>query len=115
MQAVCSGAVACAQPSRTFLSCAVALRAASWTDRWVKSKWKESDGTAGEFKLTAGKFFGDAEADKGIQTGPDSKFFSSYAKLDKVFDNTGKDTVVQVRACKGNDVRVVWLWVRSCS
>ncbi|GFR39621.1 hypothetical protein Agub_g85 [Astrephomene gubernaculifera] len=67
----------------------------SWADRWVKSKWKQSDGQAGDFKLSAGKWYGDAEADKGIQTGPDSKFFASYAPLDKVFDNTGKDTVLQ--------------------
>ncbi|GIL91071.1 hypothetical protein Vretimale_9505 [Volvox reticuliferus] len=67
----------------------------SWADRWVKSKWKQSDGQAGDFTLSAGKWYGDAEADKGIQTGPDSKFFAIYASLDKVFDNTGKDTVVQ--------------------
>ncbi|GIL65945.1 hypothetical protein Vafri_19575 [Volvox africanus] len=67
----------------------------SWADRWVKSKWKQSDGQAGDFTLTAGKWYGDAEADKGIQTGPDSKFFATYAPLDKVFDNTDKDTVVQ--------------------
>ena len=63
----------------------------------MKSKWKQSDGQAGDFKLTAGKWYGDAEADKGIQTGPDSKFFALYAPLEKEFDNTGKDTVVQVR------------------
>lgn len=68
---------------------------ASWADRWVKSKWKQSDGQAGEFTLSAGKWFGDADADKGIQTGPDSKFFAISAPLAKVFDNTGKDTVVQ--------------------
>ena len=87
----------------------------SWTSRWQKSTWKSEDGSAGDFKLTAGKWYGDAEEDKGIQTGPDSKYYASWAELAKEFDNTGKDTVVQVRACKGNDVRVVWLWVRSCS
>ncbi len=55
-----------------------------------------SDGSAGEFKLTAGKWYADAEADKGIQTGPDSKFFAISAPLTAVFDNTGKDTIVQV-------------------
>ncbi|KAG2444888.1 hypothetical protein HXX76_001625 [Chlamydomonas incerta] len=67
----------------------------SWADRWTKSSWKVSDGSAGEFKLTAGKWYGDAEADKGIQTGPDSKFFAISAPLTAVFDNTGKDTIVQ--------------------
>ncbi|KAG2448547.1 hypothetical protein HYH02_006438 [Chlamydomonas schloesseri] len=67
----------------------------SWADRWTKSSWKVSDGSAGEFKLTAGKWYADAEADKGIQTGPDSKFFAISAPLTAVFDNTGKDTIVQ--------------------
>ncbi|KAG2496156.1 hypothetical protein HYH03_005758 [Edaphochlamys debaryana] len=76
----------------------------SWADRWHKSKWKQSDGQAGEFKLTAGKWYGDAEADKGIQTGPDSKFFSTYAELEKTFDNTGKDTVLQFSVKHEQDI-----------
>lgn len=72
------------------------LSAAKWEDRWHKSTWKQADGTAGEFKLTAGKWFGDAEADKGIQTGPDSKFFATYAEIPKAVDNKGKDLVLQV-------------------
>lgn len=86
----------------------------SWTDRWVKSKWKQNDGTAGEFKLSAGKWYGDAEADKGIQTGPDSKFFATYAPLTKEFDNTDKDTVVQFSVkheqdldCGGGYIKVI--------
>lgn len=66
-------------------------------DRWQKSSWKQADGTAGEFKLTAGKWYGDAEEDKGIQTGPDSKFFATYAEMAKAVDTTGKDLVLQVR------------------
>ncbi len=56
------------------------------------------DGSAGEFKQTAGKWYGDAEADKGIQTGPDSKFFSTWAELKKPFTNDKKDLVLQVGA-----------------
>ncbi len=70
--------------------------AGTWDKRWKKSSWKQSDGTAGEFTLTAGKWYGDAEADKGIQTGPDSKFFALYTELSKPVDNTGKDLVLQV-------------------
>lgn len=36
---------------------------AGWENRWVESKYKGSD--AGKFKWTAGKFYGDAEKDKG--------------------------------------------------
>lgn len=35
----------------------------AWEDRWVHSTAKGSD--AGKFVLTAGKFYGDAEKDKG--------------------------------------------------
>ena len=33
-----------------------------WEDRWVQSKHKAD---LGEFALTAGKFYGDADKDKG--------------------------------------------------
>lgn len=85
----------------------------SWTSRWKKSSWKVSDGSAGEFKLTSGKWYGD-ESDKGIQTGPDSKFFSTYAELDKTVDTTGKDLVVQFQVkheqdldCGGGYIKVI--------
>jgi hypothetical protein len=53
--------------------------------------------TDGDFTLTAGKWYGDAEADQGIQTGPDARFFASYSELSAAFSNEGKDLVVQVR------------------
>ena len=37
-----------------------------WDSRWVTSDWKKSEGTAGVWKNTAGTFYGDAEADKGM-------------------------------------------------
>lgn len=36
----------------------------AWTSRWVESKHKSD---YGKFVLTAGKFYGDAEKDKGKQ------------------------------------------------
>lgn len=45
----------------------------AWTKRWVQSKHKSD---YGEFKLTHGKFYGDAEADKGK-----TKSSSCYNKL----------------------------------
>jgi calreticulin len=67
----------------------------SWASRWHKSSFKVSEGQAGEFTLSAGKWYGDAEKDKGIQTGPDSKFFATYAEMTEEFDNQGKDLVLQ--------------------
>jgi calreticulin len=67
----------------------------SWDKRWIVSNWKKSDGTAGEWKHTAGDWYGDAEKDKGIQTGQDARFYGISAKLEKEFSNKGKDLVVQ--------------------
>jgi len=67
---------------------------AEWTDRWVQSNFKESEGTRGDFVLSAGKFYGDAEADKGVQTSQDARFYAYSAKLPK-FSNEGKDLVLQ--------------------
>mmetsp|Transcript_14862 Transcript_14862/g.40054 ORF Transcript_14862/g.40054 Transcript_14862/m.40054 type:complete len:425 (-) Transcript_14862:498-1772(-) len=68
---------------------------ATWESRWKKSSWKEAEGAAGEFKLSAGKWFGDEEMDKGIQTAQDSKFSAIYSELPQTLDTTGKDLVVQ--------------------
>eukprot|EP00117_Sycon_ciliatum_P016508 scpid74073/ scgid15904/ Calreticulin; CRP55; Calregulin; Endoplasmic reticulum resident protein 60; HACBP; grp60 len=65
---------------------------ASWEDRWIHSTAKGAE--AGKFKLTAGKFYGDAEKDKGIQTSTDARFYHASAKFDE-FSNEGKSLVVQ--------------------
>lgn len=49
----------------------------------------------GKFKWTAGKFYGDADKDKGIQTSEDAKFYGVSAKFEKAFSNEGKDLVIQ--------------------
>jgi len=65
-----------------------------WVEgRWINSKHKGKD--AGEMKLTAGKFYGDAEKDKGMQTSQDAKFYQISAKLDEKFSNEGKSVVLQ--------------------
>lgn len=37
-----------------------------WENSWVKSDWKRSEGKAGTFKHTAGKWPGDPD-DKGVK------------------------------------------------
>merc|ERR1719487_992842 len=76
---------------------------AGWESRWTLSKWKESEGTAGTFKLNAGKWFADEEGDKGIQTQEDSKFFGISAGFDS-FSNKGKDLIIQYQAKYEKDV-----------
>lgn len=64
-----------------------------WQDRWVLSDWKKA-GEAGEFKYTAGEYYGDAEADKGLMTSQDARFYDISAKFPE-FSNKGKDLVIQ--------------------
>ncbi|VDK57156.1 unnamed protein product [Anisakis simplex] len=83
----------------------------SWEQRWVQSKHKDD---YGKFKLTAGKFYGDAQKDKGIQTSQDAKFYSIGAKFPTKFTNKGKTTVIQFSVkheqnidCGGGYVKVM--------
>ncbi|XP_052776647.1 calreticulin-like [Mya arenaria] len=62
-----------------------------WEDRWVQSEHKSD---LGKFVLSAGKFYGDAELDKGIQTSQDARFYALSGRFDK-FSNEGKDLVIQ--------------------
>jgi calreticulin len=67
----------------------------AWTSRWTESKdWKpESD--MGTWKHTAGEWYSD-EADKGIQTSVDARFFGISAPLDKPYTSSkDKDLVIQ--------------------
>jgi len=68
---------------------------AGWKDRWVVSDWKESEGTRGEWGWTAGKYFNDETADKGLQTSQDARFYAISAKIPEPFSNEGKDLVLQ--------------------
>jgi len=63
-----------------------------WENRWVISNNKQNE--AGTFVVTAGKFFGDTEADKGLKTANDAKFYQISAQI-KEFSNKDKDLVIQ--------------------
>lgn len=43
-------------------------------------------------------------ADKGIQTGPDSKYFALYSELKKPFTNDGKELVLQFQVKHEQDL-----------
>jgi len=65
-----------------------------WEKRWVKSTAKESEGSQGKWEVSAGKFYGDAEADKGLRTTEDARFYQISAAFPE-FSNKGKDLIVQ--------------------
>ncbi|CAF3509523.1 unnamed protein product [Rotaria sp. Silwood1] len=63
----------------------------SYKNRWVQSTAKSD---LGEFKLSHGKFYGDAKKDLGLQTSQDARFYATSAKFDS-FSNEGKTLVIQ--------------------
>ena len=67
--------------------------AEGWESRWVESTHKGAE--QGKFIWSSGKFFGDAEKDKGIQTSQDARFYGLSAKFDQTFSNEGKTLVIQ--------------------
>ncbi|XP_068197617.1 calreticulin-like [Antennarius striatus] len=62
-----------------------------WKSRWVTSKHKSD---YGEWKLSAGNFYGDAEKDKGLQTSQDARFYATSVRFDP-FSNEDKPLVIQ--------------------
>jgi calreticulin len=65
-----------------------------WEKRWVKSKNKESEGTQGEWAVSAGKFFNDEKEDRGLQTTKDARFYQISAAFPP-FSNKGKTLILQ--------------------
>ncbi|KAK1801214.1 hypothetical protein P4O66_022894 [Electrophorus voltai] len=63
----------------------------NWKTQWVESKHKSD---YGKFVLSAGKFYGDAEKDKGLQTSQDARFYSVSSRF-KDFSNKDQPLVVQ--------------------
>jgi len=63
-----------------------------WESNWVQSAHEGKE--FGKFAHTAGKFYGDAEKDKGIQTSQDARFYGLSSKFEP-FSNEGKPLVVQ--------------------
>ena len=62
-----------------------------WTERWIESKHKPD---FGKFVLSSGKFYGDQEKDKGLQTSQDARFYALSARFEP-FSNKGQTLVVQ--------------------
>jgi calreticulin len=83
-----------------------------FTERWVESTFKGAE--QGKFTHSAGKFFNDAEKDKGIQTSQDARFYGISALLDKPFSNEEKTLVIQFQVkheqsidCGGGYIKVL--------
>eukprot|EP00049_Salpingoeca_infusionum_P017200 m.352114 g.352114 ORF g.352114 m.352114 type:complete len:384 (+) comp16445_c0_seq1:87-1238(+) len=62
-----------------------------WEENWVQSK---ATSDLGQFKASAGKYFNDAEADVGLQTSQDAKFYAMSTRFEE-FNNEDKTTYIQ--------------------
>merc|ERR1711976_580565 len=71
-----------------------------WESRWTQSKAKDG---LGVMKVSAGKYYSDPEAGKGLQTSQDAKFYAISAKH-KEFSNDGKTLVVQFTVKHEQDI-----------
>ncbi|XP_047986146.1 calreticulin [Leguminivora glycinivorella] len=72
-----------------------------WESEWIYSEHPGKE--FGKFKLTAGKFYNDAEADKGLQTSEDARFYALSKKF-KPFSNKDKPLVVQFSVKHEQDI-----------
>jgi len=66
----------------------------NWQSRWVPSTSKEAEGTQGKWEVAHGQFYGDAQADKGLRTTEDARFYQISAAFPE-FSNEGKDLILQ--------------------
>jgi len=66
-----------------------------WDSRWVVSDWKKADGTAGTWDLSAGTYFSDEKAERGLHTTQDARFYAISSKIAKPFSNKDKTLVIQ--------------------
>ncbi|KAL1116710.1 hypothetical protein AAG570_005182 [Ranatra chinensis] len=64
----------------------------SWSENWIYSEHPGKE--FGKFTWTAGKFYNDPEADKGLQTSEDARFYALSRKFPPQ-SNKDKDLVVQ--------------------
>jgi calreticulin len=83
-----------------------------YTERWAESTFKGAD--QGKFTHSHGKFYNDAEKDKGIQTSQDARFYGISANLPTTFSNEDKTLVIQFQVkheqnidCGGGYIKVL--------
>lgn len=63
-----------------------------WEKNWVKSQLKGNE--MGAWGWDAGEFYGDKDAQMGIKTTQDARFYGISADMGKTVSNKGKDLVV---------------------
>jgi len=85
----------------------------NWESRWVVSDWKRDKGEAGDWSLSAGKYFTDESKERGLKTLQDARFYDISTKHED-FSNKGKTLIIQLSVkheqnidCGGGYVKLV--------
>jgi calreticulin len=68
----------------------------NWESRWVVSDWKKDKGEAGEWGLSAGKYFTDESKERGLKTLTDARFYDIATTIKEGFSNKGKTLIIQL-------------------
>lgn len=86
---------------------------ADWQSRWVVSNWKQDSGEAGQWDLSAGKYFTDESKERGLRTTQDARFYDISAAHEE-FSNKDKNLYIQFSVkheqnidCGGGYVKLV--------
>jgi len=67
----------------------------NWESRWVVSEWKKDKGEAGDWGLSAGKYFTDETKERGLKTLTDARFYDIATTIKDGFSNKGKTLIIQ--------------------
>jgi calreticulin len=85
----------------------------NWESRWVVSDWKRDKGEAGDWALSAGKYFTDESKERGLKTQNDARFYDISAAHEE-FSNKGKTLIIQLSVkheqnidCGGGYVKLI--------
>jgi calreticulin len=85
----------------------------NWESRWVVSDWKKDKGEAGDWELSAGKYFTDESKERGLKTLQDARFYD-ISTAHEEFSNRGKTLIIQFSVkheqtidCGGGYVKLV--------
>jgi calreticulin len=86
----------------------------NWESRWVVSDWKKDKGEAGDWGLSAGKYFTDETKERGLKTLTDARFYDISTAFKEEFSNKGKTLIIQFSVkheqnidCGGGYVKLV--------
>jgi hypothetical protein len=78
--------------------------AGSWRYRWIESAANMEEGAAGHFGWGAGMYYGDWEAQMGLMTTEDKKYYQISADFNRTISTKGKKLIISYTIKMERDV-----------